>query len=99
MLVKGEVVSVLFDVVLHGCRYNFQSGYAEQKFSKVALGAIHMGYAIESAVQSGLIYDFMAGEGKHTNYKARIATHSEAMKSITIERGLVKQLRRVQRCL
>jgi hypothetical protein len=96
MLVNGEVVSVLFDVVLLGCRYNFQSGYAENKFSKVALGAVHMGYAIESAIQLGSIYDFMAGEGKHSNYKARIATHSEAMKSINIERGLVKRLRRLQ---
>lgn len=96
MLVNGEVVSVLFDVVLQGCRYNFQSGYAESKFSKVALGAVHMGYAIESAIGSGHIYDFMAGEGKHTNYKTRIATHNETMKSINIERGLVKHLRRLQ---
>lgn len=99
MLVNGEVVSVLFDVVLNGCRYNFQSGYAENKFSKVAVGAVHMGYAIESAINAGYIYDFMAGEGKHTNYKARIATHSEAMRSINIERGLVKNLRRLQKCL
>ncbi|RYG20351.1 MAG: GNAT family N-acetyltransferase [Chitinophagaceae bacterium] len=93
MSVNGEVVSVLFDIVLNGCRYNLQSGYVENKFSKIALGAIHMGYGIQAAIESGLIYDFMAGEGKHSNYKERISTHQEMIQSVVVERGLVKYLR------
>jgi Acetyltransferase (GNAT) domain len=99
MRVNGEIVSVLFDVVLDGCRYNFQSGYLENKYPKVALGAIHMGYAIEAAIKSGSIYDFMAGEGKNSNYKARIATHQEMIKSVVVERGTIKYLRKLKKSL
>lgn len=97
MLVNGEIVSVLFDVEFNGCRYNFQSGYLENKFPKIALGALHMGYGIQAAIAAGHIYDFMAGEGKNSNYKERIATHQEMMKSITLERGLLKYLRQLKR--
>jgi hypothetical protein len=93
MKVNGEAVSVMFDVILDGCRYNFQSGYLENRYPKISLGAIHMGYAIETAITSNLIYDFMAGEGKKTNYKTRIATHQQILNSLVIERGLVKHLR------
>lgn len=96
MRVNGEVVSVLFDVVYQGRRYNFQSGYAENKFPKIALGALHMGFAIQSALESKQIYDFMAGEGKNTNYKNRIATLREEIQQINIERGAIAWLRHLQ---
>jgi Acetyltransferase (GNAT) domain len=96
MQVNGEIVSVLFDMELDGCRYNFQSGYLENKFPKIALGAIHMGFGIQSAIEQGLIYDFMAGEGKHSNYKARIATDHELLESIILERGVVKYMRKLK---
>lgn len=96
MLVNGEVVSVIFDIIYSGCRYNLQSGYSENKFPKIALGAIHMGYAIESAIASGLLYDFMAGHGKNTNYKQHIATHKSFVRSLSVERGWVKYLRKLK---
>ena len=96
MSIDNEVVSVLFDVEFNGCRYNFQSGYVENKFPKIALGAIHMGYAIESAIKRGLIYDFMAGHGKNSNYKERIATHQDEIESLVVERGLVKFIRNIK---
>lgn len=99
MRVNGEIVSVLFDVVYCGRRYNFQSGYFESKFPKIALGAIHMGYAIEAAIQSHHIYDFMAGEGKNSNYKARIATAHEEMRSLSVERGVIGALRYLQKSI
>ena len=99
MQINGEIVSVLYDVELAGCRYNFQSGYRENKFPKIALGAIHMGYGIQAAIESGSFYDFMAGEGKNSNYKARIATHQELIKSVNIECGRVKHLRRLKNML
>lgn len=92
MKVNDEVVSVLFDVVWQGRRYNFQSGFAENRFPKIALGALHMGYGIESAIASSQTYDFMAGQGKHANYKEKIADTCIHISSLVLARGLLKPL-------
>lgn len=96
MHVNGEVVSILVDVIWKNTRYNFQSGYAENKYPKIALGAIHMGYGIEEAITNQQIYDFMAGEGKHSDYKKRIATRVQTINTYSVERGFVKTLRQLQ---
>jgi hypothetical protein len=96
MHVNGEAVSILFDVIWQSTRYNFQSGYAENKYPKIALGAVHMGYAIEQAIANQQIYDFMAGTGKNSDYKKRIATRTQVIACHTIERSYLKALRRAQ---
>lgn len=96
LAVNGEIVSVLVDIEWQGTRYNLQSGYYENRYAKIALGALHMGYAIESALQQHCAYDFMAGQGKHSNYKARIATEQQPLVSYQLERGLLKPLRQLQ---
>lgn len=92
--VNGEAVSVIYDVIWLGRRYNFQSGYLENRFPKIALGAIHLGYAIEAAVKCGQVYDFMAGGGKNANYKANIANGSIAISSFSLLRQHVKLMRK-----
>ena len=92
MLVNEEVVSVLFDIEWNGVRYNLQSGYKENRFSKIALGSIHFGYAIEAAIKKGLVYDFMAGVGKSSNYKQHIANNITSLHSYMLARGAVKWL-------
>lgn len=92
MLVNDEIVSVLFDIEWNGVRYNLQSGYKENRFSKIALGSIHFGYAIEAAITKGLIYDFMAGLGKYSDYKAKIANQVVEFESYMLVRGLAKYL-------
>jgi len=96
MHVNGEAVSILVDVIWKNIRYNFQSGYAENKYPKIALGALHMGYGIEAAINNQQIYDFMAGEGKHSDYKKRIATRVQTINTYSLERGFVKKLRQLQ---
>jgi hypothetical protein len=96
MGVNGQVVSVLLDIVWQGVRYNFQSGYSENRYPKIALGALHMGFAIEQALGGNQAYDFMAGTGKNSNYKARIANSSQPLCSYQIERGHLKLLRQLQ---
>jgi len=96
MTINGEIVSIIFDVIWKGRRYNLQSGYAEKKFPKIALGAIHMGYAIQSAIENNQVYDFMAGTGKNSNYKERIATHIESLTSYSLERSYLLPLRKLQ---
>ena len=99
LTLNGKVISVLVDIEWQGVRYNLQSGYYESKYPKIALGALHMGYAIEDAIYKRQIYDFMAGFGKNINYKARIATQQQLLKSYQLERGWVKKLRQLQRIL
>ncbi|QEY17302.1 GNAT family N-acetyltransferase [Cellvibrio sp. KY-GH-1] len=90
--VAGETVSVLFDVVWNGVRYNFQSGYFENKFPQIALGSLHFGIAIEQALANGLAYDLLAGTGKNSNYKQKIATDEINMISTVLARGWLKRL-------
>jgi hypothetical protein len=97
ILVDGEVVSVIFDIVWAGKRYNFQSGYAENRFSKIALGAIHLGYSIESAIKNGQVYDFMAGMGKNSNYKASVANSSTMLKTVSIQRSYISFINKIYR--
>lgn len=94
---NGDVVAVLLNINWNGIRYNLQSGFKEQGFPKIALGALHMGYDIESALQQGYTYDFMAGEGKHSNYKAHIATNNQSISSYFLERSFIKFYRQIKR--
>ncbi len=99
MRVNGEIVSVMFDFVWQAKRYNLQSGYYENHFPKIALGALHFGYAIEAALEQGQAYDFMAGMGKNANYKERIANHQTSMTSFSLETKPLSWLRRCARMI
>lgn len=96
MHVNGEAVSIIFDVIWQSTRYNFQSGYEENRYPKIALGAVHMGYGIEQAIANQQTYDFMAGTGKNSDYKKRIATRTQGIASYAIERSYLKTLRSAQ---
>ena len=96
MRVNGDIVGVLLDIEWNGIRHNMQSGFLEQRFPKIALGALHMGYDIEDALQTGLGYDFMAGRGKHSDYKARIATNTITLSSYYLERGFIRSVRQLK---
>lgn len=68
-------IGCTFDIVCNGRSYNIQSGYKEDVDKKIAMGLLTIGYAIEIYHQQKdcVYYDFLAGEGKKSNYKARIA--------------------------
>ncbi len=90
LYVDGELVSVLLDVVWQGRRYNLQSGYLQQKYSRISLGSIHLGYGIEEAIKNSQIYDFMAGTGKNENYKLSISNASVNLQNLILVRGWLK---------
>lgn len=92
MQINGEIVSVLFDLVWENFRYNLQSGYDEGRFGQLALGSLHLGFAIETALKNNQGYDFLAGNGKQTNYKQKIATKTVPMDSFCLARGWLKHL-------
>ncbi|TGN41530.1 GNAT family N-acetyltransferase [Marinobacter confluentis] len=68
----GDCVSVLYDVVVGGWRLNLQAGFVEDFDSKVALGSLHLGFAVEAAFSDDAVefYDLLAGSGKNHFYKS-----------------------------
>lgn len=75
MLINGRVESVLLDITVGRRVYNLQAGFNEGFQSGVSLGMLHLGYRIEAAFNDSQIdaYDMMAGIGKQTNYKVKLA--------------------------
>ena len=75
---NGQRVSVLYDVVVDGWRMNLQAGFMEDFDSKVSLGSLHLGFAIEAAFnnESVQFYDLLAGAGKAHFYKSHFKGES-----------------------
>ncbi len=71
----NEIIGCTFDLVLGERSYNIQSGYKDGVDKKIAMGSLTIGYAIEYYCDKPELkyYDFLAGEGKKSNYKVRIA--------------------------
>jgi GNAT acetyltransferase-like protein len=89
--VDGVCESVMFNYILDGRIYNISSGFNEKFHKKIAIGMIHFGYLIESAFDNFSIekFDFLAGKGKKSNYKSRLATNAIEMYSLQIVRSKV----------
>lgn len=96
---NGRCVSVLYDLVVRGCRYNLQAGYEEDFDAKVSLGYLHLGFAIESAFRHEAVsaYDLLAGTGKKQFYKSHF--HGDAVHFSTfqvVRSPLLKALYHIQ---
>lgn len=89
-----QLISVLYNVKYQGCVYNLQSGFEEYFHPKIAVGTLHLGYAIEKAFQEEgtLSFDMLAGSGKKENYKQRLATESEPLVSLMLVRHPILKL-------
>lgn len=87
--IDDEVVSVLLDLRVGNRIYNLQSGFYEDQFKGVSLGTLHLGYQIENAFNLPDIaaYDFMAGAGKNTDYKTRLATQQIQLCDLVIAKS------------
>lgn len=99
VLYNGRCVSVLYDIVVRDYRFNLQAGYEEAFDSKVSLGYLHLGFAIEEAFsdKKTFRYDLLAGTGKKQFYKSHF--HGEAVHFSTFQvvRGpLLKLLYAIQ---
>lgn len=86
---EGHCVSVLYDVVVGGCRFNLQAGYDEAFDPKVSLGYLHLGFAIEEAFgdrKTGT-YDLLAGTGKKQFYKSHFHGKTVNFSTFQVVRG------------
>ena len=72
---EDELIGCTFDIACNGRTYNFQLGFADKSSQKLSIGMLTLGYAIEKSCDDSTIeqYDLLAGTGKISNYKARIA--------------------------
>nr|WP_284048187.1 GNAT family N-acetyltransferase [Marinobacter sp. ATCH36] len=96
---NGETISVLYDILAGPSRYNLQAGFQEDFDRKVALGTLHLGYAIEEcfSAQSVSYYDLLAGYGKNSFYKSRF--QGETVQFVTVQfarHPLMRGIYRVQ---
>ena len=84
----NESISIQYNYVIDKHVYNIQAGFNENFHNKISLGYLHFGYAIESAYKTGMkYYDFLAGEGKNTQYKSRLTDSSHTITSMQIIRS------------
>lgn len=88
LLVNGKPESVLFDVVWAGRRYNLQAGYNEYFNPQLKLGSLHIGKAIRESIESNLVYDMLAGQGKLSDYKRSLSTHQTELYNFSDRSGL-----------
>jgi hypothetical protein len=98
---NGKPVSAVLDLYYRQRIYNIQSGYVEKFQDGISLGTLHLGMQIEKAFTTDAIYyDFMAGNGKNSNYKQSLATHHAHFSSLMLVRNpLLKSLYYINDCL
>lgn len=83
-----EPISAILDVTYQQRVYNIQSGYLEKFGDGISLGTLHFGFQIEKAFgTSSSFYDFMAGDGKNSNYKKLLANANCAFVSCMVVRS------------
>lgn len=94
LMLDDEPLSVMINLTQNHCIYNIQLGFAENFDKRIALGTLHLGFAIEQAFDDPSIrrIDFLEGTGKHSNYKSRIAGEGEMLQSVRWFRSIRLQL-------
>jgi Acetyltransferase (GNAT) domain len=81
--IDGKPVSVLYDLRVGLTQYNIQMGFDPHFDSSLSLGLIHLGYAMEQAARDGVqTYDYLAGSGRSSDYKKRIATRTAEVTTV-----------------
>lgn len=82
----NEPVGCTFDIISGDRSYNLQIGYLNGINKKISMGSLTLGYATELYCNDPEImhYDLLAGEGKNTNYKVRIANEDVKLESLQI---------------
>ncbi|WP_185234587.1 GNAT family N-acetyltransferase [Teredinibacter franksiae] len=81
---EGEIIGCTFDIACNRRTYNFQLGFSDKSAQKLSIGMLTLGYAIEKNCEASEFdeYDLLAGTGKISNYKARIANPGQRFESV-----------------
>jgi CelD/BcsL family acetyltransferase involved in cellulose biosynthesis len=94
--VAGKVVSVVYDIRKGARQYNIKMAFDPAFSSRVSLGLIHLGFAMEAACAQGVrLYDLLAGPGRANDYKRHLSQERRALSCVQMLRGrLLPQLYR-----
>jgi CelD/BcsL family acetyltransferase involved in cellulose biosynthesis len=86
--VGGQVVSVLYDLRKGVRQYNISMGFDPGFDSRVSLGLLHLGYAMEAAAERQVAtYDFLAGSGQRSDYKSHLSQVRRNLSCVQVLRG------------
>jgi Acetyltransferase (GNAT) domain len=86
--VAGQVVSVLYDIRKGARQYNISMGFNPAFSSKISLGLIHLGYAMEAAAERQVAtYDLLAGGGQRSDYKRHLSQMRRDLSCVHVLRG------------
>ena len=86
--VGGVVVSVLYDICRGARQYNIKMGFDPGFSTRLSLGLIHFGYAMEAAAERGVMqYDFLAGPGLSYDFKRNLGQIRRELCGVQMLRG------------
>ncbi len=86
--VAGSVVSVLYDIHKGTRQYNMKMGFHPTFTSRLSLGLVHFGYAMEAAAGRGVtLYDFLAGPGQFFDFKKNLGQIQRPLSCVQMLRG------------
>jgi CelD/BcsL family acetyltransferase involved in cellulose biosynthesis len=90
-LADGEhTISILYCIERSGTVYYLQSGFDPTRAQGLSPGLLHFGYAIEDACKAHLRhFDFLAGRGRHRDYKRDLLTEEVPVISRHVVRGAI----------
>lgn len=91
---SGTPISLLYNIVANNREYNIQAGFNDQLGHKLSLGLLHIGYAIELAIQDKQItcLDLLAGPGKNSYYKTHFSNNNIDLVTIQFNRKLILKI-------
>jgi len=87
---------VLYDIRKGARQHNISMGFNPAFSSKISLGLMHLGYAMEAAAERQVdTYDFLAGGGQRSDYKRHLSQMRRELSCVQVLRGhLLPQLYR-----
>jgi hypothetical protein len=86
--VAGNVVSVLYDIHKGTRQYNMKMGFHPTFTTRLSLGLVHFGYAMEAAADRGVkLYDFLAGPGQFFDFKRNLGQIRRELSCVQMLRG------------
>lgn len=88
LLLDDEPIAAALNFRCGDCEYGIQSGFRGDVVKRVSPGYLHIGYMIEQACLDGMKYfDFLAGEGKESDYKRHFKAMDRPIGSLQVVRS------------
>lgn len=88
LVVAERTVSVLYDIRKSGRQYNMKMSFDPSLTTRLSLGLVHFGYAMETAAEAGMtLYDFLAGRGQNVDFKGNLGQIQRNLSCVQIVRG------------